>query len=213
MGGPSSTVDGELSVIGIGASTGGPPSIRELLAALRGPAMPPVVIVQHLHPAFVAGFVAWLARGLELDVELARDGAPLRPRSVLVAPPDQHLEVDASLHARLTEDPPRRGRRPAVDALFESLAREHGAGAAGVLLTGMGEDGARGLWALRCAGALTLAQDEASSLVSAMPRAAVALGAAALLAPPAQLGRLLAQPAPQLASLRRALTEPARSRR
>jgi two-component system chemotaxis response regulator CheB len=181
----------KLAVIGIGASTGGPPCIRSLLSALRGPEMPPVVIVQHLHPAFLAGFAVWLTGALELRVSLAENGATLRPYDVVVAPADRHVEIDAGLCVHLRESAPLHGRRPAIDALFASLAAELGARAAGVVLTGLGEDGARGLSAMRAAGALTLAQDEDSSLVLDMPRAAVRVGAAQHSAPPAQLGALL----------------------
>jgi two-component system chemotaxis response regulator CheB len=180
-----------LSVIAIGASTGGPPCIRSLLAALRGPETPPVVIVQHLHAAFLGGFTAWLAGALEMRVSLAEDGATLEPCDVVVAPADHHLEIDAGLRVGLRRGPPRHGKRPAIDPLFESLAREHGARAAGVLLTGLGEDGAEGLLAMRVAGALTAVQDEPSSLVQEMPRAALRLGAAEHVAAPAQLGALL----------------------
>jgi two-component system chemotaxis response regulator CheB len=188
---PSSPVQGQLAVIGIGASTGGPPCIRNLLAALRGPEMPPVVIVQHLNPAFLAGFAVWLTGALELRVSLAEDGKTLRPYDVLVAPANCHVEIDATLCVHLRESPPQHGRRPAIDALFASLARALGTRAAGVLLTGQGEDGAQGLREMRTAGALTCVQDERSSLVVDMPRAALRLGAAIHTAPPAQLGALL----------------------
>src|ERR1700741_4265783 len=119
-----------LAVIGIGASTGGPPCIRSLLGTLRGPGMPPVVIVQHLNPAFLHGFGVWLAGALDLNVSLAEHGAVLRPQGVFIAPAGHHLELDAELRVRLCASELLHGRRPAIDRLFESLAPQGGPRAA-----------------------------------------------------------------------------------
>ncbi len=193
---------GDLAVIGVGASTGGPPCIRALLEPLRGTDTPPIVVVQHLARHFVDGFASWLSGCVELDVSLAREGSKLRRGAVVVAPPDRHVSIDADLRVRLSEGPKVHGHRPAIDPLFESLAKEHGSKAAGILLTGIGEDGARGLQALREAGAVTAAQDEASSLVYGMPRAAANLNAALIVASPANIGRLFSRTDNLLATLR-----------
>jgi two-component system chemotaxis response regulator CheB len=183
----------ELAVIGVGASTGGPPAIRELLSRLRGEELPPIVVVQHMSPHFVEGFARWLGGCIELPVKLPREGSPLTRGTVFVATADRHLTVDAELRLHLSNAPAVHGHRPAVDPLFYSLA-QLGPRALGVLLTGMGEDGARGLSAMREAGAITIAQDEASCLVYGMPRAAASLDAASLIANPTHIGRLLSRP-------------------
>jgi two-component system chemotaxis response regulator CheB len=168
-------------LIVVGASTGGPQALLELLRGL--PALgPPVLIVQHIVPGFVQGLVGWLASTAPQRVVLATDGAAPAAGFVYVAPSDGHLVHE---DARLRIDPsgPRGGHRPSVDVLFESAARSLGSSCVGVLLTGMGSDGAQGLLALRRAGADTIAQDEASSCVYGMPRVARELGAACRVLP------------------------------
>jgi len=185
---------GGLRWVAIGASTGGPAAIRELLEEV--PPEPPVsfLIVQHIAAGFEAAMAEWLNKELPLDVRLARDAESPRRGAVRLAPAGAHLRLDAGGVLRLdAETPARRGHRPSVDDLFRSCAESFPRQSAGVLLTGMGADGVEGLAALRGAGALTLAQDEASSVVFGMPRVALERGAAERALPPRDLARALAQ--------------------
>jgi two-component system chemotaxis response regulator CheB len=168
------------TVVAIGGSTGAPAAMSQILRSLPRDFPLPILLVIHIAEAFGAAFADWLDGLSPLRVTSARDGdllPPIGDGRVLMAPPDAHLVVQAGrLH--LTRSAERHSCRPSVDVLFESLAAEVGAGAVACLLTGMGKDGAAGLLALRRAGAHTLAQDEATSVVYGMPREAVALGAA-----------------------------------
>jgi two-component system, chemotaxis family, protein-glutamate methylesterase/glutaminase len=168
-------------LIAMGASTGGPEAIRVILSALPREA-PPIVVAQHMPGGFTRAFAAMLDRECAIEVREAAAGDVLRPGLALIAPGGRHLTLKRAaghLLADLTGGPLVSRHRPSVDVLFESVARELGAGAVGVLLTGMGDDGARGLLALRGAGAATIAQDEASSVVYGMPKAAADMAAAA----------------------------------
>jgi two-component system chemotaxis response regulator CheB len=167
-------------LIAIGASTGGTEAIREVLAQMPADA-PATVIAQHIPGAFSAPFAERLNRHSRMTVLHVERDQELLPGHAYVAPGGRHLRVyrsGARWHCRLGDDDPIRRHRPSVDALFESVAEHVGSNASAALLTGMGDDGARGLLALHKAGAATLAQDEASSVVWGMPGAAVALGAA-----------------------------------
>jgi two-component system chemotaxis response regulator CheB len=193
-GGAGARGGGGLRWVAIGASTGGPAAIRELLEEV--PPEPPVsfLIVQHIAAGFEAAMAEWLNKELPLDVRLARDAESPRRGAVRLAPAGAHLRLDAGGVLRLdAETPARRGHRPSVDDLFRSCAESFPRQSAGVLLTGMGADGVDGLAALRGAGALTLVQDEASSVVFGMPRVALERGAAERALPPRDLARALAQ--------------------
>lgn len=183
----------------IGASTGGPGAVLELLKGLP-PGFPlPILLVIHLGKAFSSALAEWLDGASSQRVRFARDGEALPTAGqggVFLAPPDLHLTLRQG-RLRLHAGPERHSCRPSVDELFESAALELGASAVGCLLTGMGRDGAAGLLALRQAGALTLAQDEASCVVYGMPREAAQLGAAAQVLP-------LDQFAPTLTALAKA---------
>ncbi len=167
-------------LVAIGASTGGPGAVVDVLQGLPAGFPLPLLVVIHISRAFGAGFAEWLNGLSPFPVAFARDGEPLPAPStcrVMLAPPDEHLLVrDGRLW--LTQDPERHSCRPSVDALFESVAHELGPRAAACLLTGMGRDGAVGLLAVRQAGGITLAQDESTSVVFGMPREAIRLGAA-----------------------------------
>ena len=172
-------------LVALGASTGGPGAILRILSGLPGSYPLPILFVLHIGVAFGTAFAEWLGGQTALPVVYASDGAPL-PRvgqpGVIMAPPDRHLIVrDGRL--RLTAEAERHFCRPSVDVLFESLARECGERTIACLLTGMGRDGAAGLLAIRQAGGLTMAQDEATSVVFGMPMEAIALGAAARVLP------------------------------
>ncbi len=167
-------------IVAIGASTGGPEALRELLGALPADS-PPLLVVQHMPRAFTGAFSRRLDQMCAIEVVEATDGCPVTPGRALIAPGDQHLVLvrqGDQLAVRLSDEPQVNHHRPSVDVLFSSVAAIAGQGAVGVLLTGMGADGARGLLAMRRAGARTLAQDEATSVIYGMPKEAMALGAA-----------------------------------
>ena len=167
-------------LIAIGASTGGTEAIRVILEQMPADA-PATVITQHIPAAFSKPFAERLDRHSKMTVVQAEDDMPLLAGHAYVAPGGLHLRVQRSgarWRCRLGEDDPIRRHRPSVDALFESVAQAAGANASAALLTGMGDDGARGLLALRKAGAATMVQDEASCVVWGMPGAAYTLGAA-----------------------------------
>jgi two-component system chemotaxis response regulator CheB len=166
-------------VVALGASTGGPGALLELLRGLPAPFPIPILVVLHIGRPFGSAFAEWLDAQTSHQVREARGGERLVSLAgqVLLAPPDGHLVVRSGALA-LSDGPPRHSCRPSIDVLLESVARECGARALACLLTGMGRDGAAGLLALRRAGGRTIAQDEASSVVYGMPREAVALGAA-----------------------------------
>lgn len=167
-------------IIAVGGSTGGPAAIVEILRRLPAGFPVPILLVIHIGHPFGSAFAEWLDAQSTLPVRYAKDFEPLPvygQSGVIMAPPGQHLLVQHG-RLRLTVDPERNSCRPSVDVLFESLAREVGDTTAACLLTGMGRDGAAGLLALRRAGALTLAQDEKSSIVFGMPKEAIRIGAA-----------------------------------
>ncbi|MAT65340.1 MAG: chemotaxis response regulator protein-glutamate methylesterase [Gammaproteobacteria bacterium] len=167
------------SLIAIGASTGGTEAIKEVLMRLPADA-PAVVITQHIPAEFSLPFARRMNGVSALAVCQAEDGQQIVPGHAYVAPGGKHLLVERSgarLHCRIDDGPPVNRHRPSVDVLFRSVAQTAGMNAIGVLLTGMGDDGARGLLELKQAGARTLAQDEATSVVWGMPGEAVELGA------------------------------------
>ncbi len=192
---PAPAAAPELRWVVVGASTGGPAAIRELLAEVPAAAPAAILLVQHIAAGFEEGFADWLDREFgDLDVRLAEDGELPAAGTVRLAPTGRHLLLGADRRLRLDgERPPRRGHRPSIDELFLSAAAAFPRQTAGVLLTGMGHDGVEGLAALARAGALTLVQDEDSSVVYGMPRAALEAGAASLALPPREIGRTLAE--------------------
>jgi chemotaxis response regulator CheB len=167
-------------VIAIGASTGGVEAIQSLLCGLnRAPLA--FVITQHMPPAFMQGFAERLKRATGYDVKVAEDGDLVRPGLALLAPGDRHLVLSGSrsiLTCRLDDGPAVNRCKPSVDVMFNSVAQTVGAKAIGVLLTGMGRDGAEGLLAMRNFRALTLCESEKSAVVFGMPKAGLAIGAA-----------------------------------
>jgi two-component system chemotaxis response regulator CheB len=165
-------------VVAIGASTGGPGAVLEILRKLPVPYPLPILLVVHIGEPFAVAFAEWLDAQTGVRVSYARHGDLVRSKTgqVAMAPPGSHLAVSRG-RLVLTQEAPRHSCRPSVDALFESVAREYGAAAIGVLLTGMGRDGAAGLLDMRRSGSFTIGQDEASSVVYGMPREAMLLGA------------------------------------
>ncbi len=162
------------------ASTGGPQAVARLFQALPRALALPVLLVQHMGPAFMAGFASWLASVVPQRVAIAVDGAEPEPGTIHVAPGDRHLRVDARGWMRVTDDPPIGGQRPAATALLRSGAEGLGGAALGIVLTGMGEDGGAGAGALIAAGGAVIAEHESSAVVYGMPAAAVREGALAL---------------------------------
>ncbi|HEY2990900.1 MAG TPA: chemotaxis response regulator protein-glutamate methylesterase [Candidatus Binatia bacterium] len=166
-------------VIAIGASTGGTEALREVLTALPADS-PGVVIVQHMPEHFTRAFAQRLDKLCQIRVQEARDGDRILPGHALIAPGNYHMRVNrngAHYNVEVFMGEPVNRHRPSIDVLFHSCARHLGRNAVGVIMTGMGDDGARGLLAMHQAGALTVAQDEASSVVFGMPKEAIELGA------------------------------------
>jgi two-component system chemotaxis response regulator CheB len=186
------------SVVGVGASTGGPGAIVQVLRALRADFPLPVLLVLHIGEPFGRSFADWLDSQIGRRVAYAEDGERVAAAGgrVLMAPPDRHLALEGG-RVRLTRDPERHSCRPSVDVLFEAMAHDFGDAAAACLLTGMGRDGAAGLLRIRQAGGLTIAQDEATSVVYGMPREAVLLGAASHVLPLGEIGPALGGLAPR----------------
>jgi two-component system chemotaxis response regulator CheB len=177
-----------LDAIGIASSTGGPQVLERVLSTLPANFPVPVLIVQHIAKGFASSLVDWLGTTTRLPVALAVHGAPLQP-GVWIAD-ERHLTVAAG-RMLLSSDPPVSGHRPSGTVLFQSLAKEFTSSALGVILTGMGEDGAAGLQAMHDAGGVTIAQDEHSSVIHGMPGAAIALGAADFALPPDEIAQAI----------------------
>ena len=167
------------TVMAVAASTGGPPALARLLGALPATFPLPVLLVQHMGDAFIEGFAGWLDGLVLIPVALARHDEPLRPGRVFVAPGGHHLRAstgpDGTLRARLDRNEPVSGQRPSATSLFDSLSRL-GTGGLGILLTGMGEDGAVGLASMKRAGGYTITEHPSTTVVYGMPAAAVRLG-------------------------------------
>lgn len=182
----ASTPPGRTEIIGICASTGGPPVLLQILSSLPKPFPLPVLIVQHIAPAFVEGFAKWLAKLSGQRVEQVQQRQQLTA-GFWLSEGKRHLGVDAQGRFNLTPGLLDDIHCPSGNALFQSLAEHYGPRAMGVLLTGMGDDGANGLRALRDAGGSTIVQDEETSLIFGMPRVAIERGAAQLQLPPASI--------------------------
>jgi two-component system chemotaxis response regulator CheB len=180
-----------VSAAAIGVSTGGPAALVRVLKDLPSPLPFPLFLVIHIGEPFGSAFAEWLDGQTSHRVSYARDGAGVPSGQVVMAPPDRHLVIHSD-RLWLTTDPERHSCRPSVDVLFESLAAAYGPSIIAALLTGMGKDGAAGLLKIRQAGGLTIAQDEASSVIYGMPREAVLLNAAQQILPLGEIGLALA---------------------
>jgi two-component system chemotaxis response regulator CheB len=170
-------------VVAVGASTGGPPALAIILKRLPQDFDLPIAIVQHIARGFLSNLARWLETQSRLPVRVATDKEVLKPGTAYLAPDDYHLRIGPDRNVLLSNAPPIRGHRPSADELMESAARAYGKQAAGVLLTGMGSDGAEGLKMIRAAGGKTIVQDEATSIVFGMPREAILRGAAQIVSP------------------------------
>jgi two-component system chemotaxis response regulator CheB len=182
---------GAIQVVGIGASTGGPPALQTILAALPRDFPAPLLVVQHIAQGFLAGMAEWLRNTTGWRVQIAAHGVSPLPGHVYLAPDDFHMGVSPGGAIQLSRQPPENHVRPAVSYLFRSLAATYGARAAGVLLTGMGADGAHELKMLKDAGAVTFAQDRESSIVHGMPGVVIAAGGATHVLPPQKIAETL----------------------
>ena len=180
-----------IDLIAIGASTGGPPVLHTILSALPKPFPVPILIVQHIAPGFVQGLADWLSGSIGIPVQIACNGQRALPGHVLLAPDDCQMRITAGGLISCTSEPMENGLRPSVSHLFRSVALTHGKRAIGVLLTGMGRDGAEELKLMRERGAVTIAQDKESCVVNGMPGAAVQLDAAIHVCPPLEIAAIL----------------------
>jgi two-component system chemotaxis response regulator CheB len=177
-------------IVAIGASTGGPKALQEILTQLPADFRLPVLVVQHIAGDFVAPMIDWLRAQCAVPLMIAAAGQPLDRPCIYFAPQGRHLRVRGRTLA-LTDEPAVRGHRPSVTMLFESVAACYGASAIGVLLTGMGDDGASGLRDMKQAGGRTIAQDEASSVVFGMPGVAIGMGIVDHILPSLEIGPML----------------------
>lgn len=188
---PWDPIGHDVAIVAIGASTGGPPVVLQILSGLSTAFPAPILVVQHIAAGFTAGFAEWLAATSGLPVHVAHEGETPLPGHVYVAPDDHHLRVGLRGELETTRDAPHNGLRPSAGVLFRSVAERFGRRAIGVLLTGMGRDGAEDLKLMADRGALTVAQDEESCVVFGMPAEAIRLGAARFVFPPHKIAELL----------------------
>lgn len=184
---PSPLSGRQIRLIAIGASTGGPQVLAEILAGLPANLGAPILIVQHIAPGFTEGLAEWLGQGTRLGVKLPEPGESVRSGTVYLAPNGWQMGIRRDGRIRLTKEAAEDGFCPSASHLFQSVAEAYGRSAMGILLTGMGRDGAAGLRRLREAGGVTVAQDETTSVIFGMPREAIRLGAAEYVLPPDQI--------------------------
>ena len=187
---PSLRIRPDIDVVAIGASTGGPVALRTILSGLQPDFQVPVLIVQHIAAGFIRGMVEWLSGTSGLRLHVAEEGDKLQRSHAYFAPDGVDMGVDKSQHIRLRSDG-RSVTTPSVSHLFRSVAEAYGENAAGVLLTGMGKDGAEELKLMKEKGALTVAQDRESSVVFGMPGEAIRINAAACVLPPHEIALML----------------------
>lgn len=179
--------------IGIVGSTGSPRTLRSILKVLPRNLPCGVAIVQHTTRGFTQGLASWLDESTELDVRVAREGVRIEPGQIVIAPDDAHLEIAHGGTMRIRRDPPVDGHRPSGTVLLRSLAQTYGPRAIGIVLSGMGRDGADGLGALERAGGLVFAEEPESAVVGGMPREALKAAPSAVIVPATQLGEVLAR--------------------
>ncbi len=182
-----------IGVIGMAASTGGPSALAATLKPLKRDFPVPILVVQHVANGFAGGLAVWLNDQVDLSVKLAGHGDRPQSGEVLLPPDDYHIQVNLNGLVELSKAEPYKGLRPSANYLFHSLARTYGSQAVGVILTGMGDDGADGLQALHAAGGVVLAQEEKSCVVFGMPREAIVRGTVDQILSPEQIGAALQQ--------------------
>ncbi|MBF0553073.1 MAG: chemotaxis-specific protein-glutamate methyltransferase CheB [Nitrospirae bacterium] len=182
-----------LKMIVIGASTGGPQAIEAIFKGLPADFSIPIVCVQHISEGFMVSLVDWLKGRSKLNVAIARNKERPVPGNIYFAPDDKHLKIDKSGAFVLNDDPPEGGHKPSITLTMVSLAEHFMGGVLGVLLTGMGRDGAEGMLSIAQAGGATIAQDEDSSIVFGMPGQAIKMGAAKYILDINKIGKFLAK--------------------
>lgn len=182
----------KIEIMAIGASTGGPLALQSLLCVLPKDFPLPILIVQHIAEGFTEGFVEWLAQTAGFPVEVAQKDQAVRSGRAYVAPEGSHMTIKTGGIIALSSAAPENGLKPSISALFRSVADVYGPRAIGVLLTGMGKDGAQELKRMREKGAITFAQDQASAIVHGMPGEAINLGAASYVLAPDKIAEAVA---------------------
>lgn len=180
-----------ISIVAIGASTGGPPLLQSILSSLPTDFRVPVLIVQHMAKGFTENFVNWLNQTSRIPVELADDGMPMFPGHAYVAPDGFQMGVGPDNRLRLAKGDPENGQCPSVSSLFRSVSKVYGNHAVGVLLTGMGKDGAEELKLLRNKGGVTIVQNRESCIVFGMPGEAIRINAADYILTPDEITTML----------------------
>ena len=180
-----------MKIIAIGASTGGPMALQTIFSRLPGDLPVPVLVVQHIAKGFIKGFKEWLASSSSVNIKIAEDNEPLEAATIYLAPDDYHMELSSDFKIKLNDLPPENGLRPSVNYLFRSVAKHAGSEASGILLTGMGKDGAEGLKTMKEIGASTFIQNQESSVVFGMPGEALRIGAADQALPPEAIAEVL----------------------
>jgi two-component system chemotaxis response regulator CheB len=188
---PPARLERNAWIVAIGASTGGPQAVAEILSTLPRDLGVPILVVQHIAPGFTAGLVEWLGQGTRLAVKAAEPGESIRPGTVYLAPDGVQMGITRERQIRLTKEQTEDGFHPSASYLFQSVAEVYGRSAVGILLTGMGRDGAKGLLRLRQAGGVTIAQDEETSVIFGMPAEAIRLGAAEYVLSPDQISGMI----------------------
>ncbi len=176
-----------IKIVAVGASTGGPPVLHGILAGLPGDFPAPLLIVQHIAAGFITGMVEWISGASRLKVKIAEDGETLLPGHAYFAPDGRNMAAGDEGRILLSREGKENGACPSVSHLFRSVAGVYGSGAAGILLSGMGSDGAMELKLMKDRGAVTIVQDRESAAVYGMPGAAVEMGAAAYVLSPGQI--------------------------
>jgi len=184
---PNTTV----RIIVIGASTGGPQALQTILTNLPSDFPLPIICIQHISEGFQQGLVDWLSSQCRMNVEIAKAGAVPQPGTIYFPQEETHLKIDSTGRFVLSPEPPFDGHRPSVTVTMKAVAEYYGNSAVGVLLTGMGKDGAEGLLDIKQAGGITIVQDEASSIVFGMPKQAIELNAAGYIAPLDEIGPMI----------------------
>lgn len=188
---PLFKIPGDIKVVAIGASTGGPPALQALIAGLSDGFKVPILIVQHISHGFLPGLVEWLGQSTKLTVRIASDNESLFPGTIYFAPDGKQMGVDLKGRIKLSDEKTENGLCPSVSYLFRSVSENYGPKAIGVLLTGMGKDGAEELKLMRDNGAITFAQDKESSVVHGMPGEAIQLNAATFVLQPGSIAEMI----------------------
>lgn len=184
-------------IVAIGASTGGPQILHFLLSRLPANFPIPVVCVQHIGDEFLSGFIEWLSSQCRMKVRIAEAGEFPQPGTIYFPQAGSHLRIDNNGRFAVSEEPPYDGHRPSISVVLRSIADFYGSRVISVLLTGMGRDGAEGMQDVSMAGGITIAQDEGSSVVFGMPKAAIELGAAKYVMTPDEIAEILLAVSPQ----------------